>query len=198
MMYLGIILICILVFGNSCFVIPAMIKEYKEKHLPFAVSTNFTPVDYSKLTYLDFAVKHIFFPGEKERFYAVVTVTGHTLKDQKANIILRKDDDVYEFNNEYIDYEAWEFARNYKLTYDKVVEYLNDYFKEKNQKIGKIVQAKDKVNVRSCYYYFDTKEEAIEALCIFKKRIDEYKNRELNSRNDLIEEEIKVSFDAKE
>ena len=198
MMYLGIILICLLVFGNLCVIIPVMIKEYKEKHLPFAVSTNFTPVDYSKLTYLDFAVKHIFFPGEKERFYAVVTVTGHTLKDQKANIILRKDDDVYEFNNEYIDYEAWEFARNYKLTYDKVVEYLNDYFKEKNQKIGKIVKAKDNVNIRTCYYYFDTKEEAIEALCIFKKRIDEYKKRELNSRNDLIEEEIKVSFDTKE
>ena len=199
MIYLSIILIIAFCFAIFL-IITDLVKTYKEKHQPFASNTNFSSVDYNKLTYLDFTVKHILYPGEDERFYAVVTVTGHTLKNQKANIILRKNGNDYKFNNEYTDITdiiAWEFTHNYKLTYDKVVEYLNLYYKEKNKNIGKIVHAKDKVNERDCYYYFDTKEEAIEALCMFRKLINKYKNQEINSNNNIIEEDIKVSFDNK-
>ena len=170
-------------------------KIWQSSKQSFVSKSNFSPADYSKLTYLDFTVKQLSYPGEKDRFYAVVTVTGYTLKNKKANIILRKDGNEYKFNNEYTDVEAWEFVRNYKLTYDKVVEYLNNYFNEKNKNVGKITYAKDKVNERNSYYYFDTKEDAVIALCMFRKLINDYKGR--NTNNDLIEDEIKVSFDNK-
>lgn len=168
-------------------------KKWQSHNQSFVSRTNFSPVDYSKLTFLDFTVKQLSYPGEKDRFYAIVTVTGHTLKNKKANIILRKDGNEYKFNNEYTDVEAWEFVRNYKLTYDKVVKYLDNYFKEKNRNVGKHVYAKDKVNERECYWYFDTKEDAVIALCMFRKLINDYKGR--NTNNGLIEDEIKVSFE---
>lgn len=151
----------------------------------------FLDEDITKYNWLDFSIKEVSFPEEPVRYYAVVTVTGHNLGTSYANVIIRKDGDSYDFN------PHWEFSHSsssgYQCvdTYDEVVKELEVYFQAKKRHEDPNRHDALKKN----YYYFDSKEEAAEAICAMKKKIDSfYRDKELSTKQ-ITENEIKITFE---
>lgn len=152
----------------------------------------FKDEDITKYNWLDFSIKEISFPEEPVRYYAVVTVTGHNLGTSYANVIIRKDGDGYDFNPHWQSYK-YSNLDGYpcKDTYDEVVEGLEVYFQAKKRHEEPNIHDALKKN----YYYFDSKEEAAEAICAMKKKIDGfYRDKELSTKQ-ITENEIKITFE---
>ena len=153
--------------------------------------------DYPLYTYLDFTVKEVSYPNEPSRFYPVVKITGHKLGNNIANVIIafygrrdseRNDPDNYKFN--IYDYNTYPVYYDTFPTYDKIYIMLNDYYKNKNRNFLGIDEPDDLLAMP----YYRKKEEAVYAVCQFKKRLDEYNNKKEISVQDVSETEIKVTF----
>ena len=146
--------------------------------------------DYPLYTYLDFCVKQISHPTEGNRFYPVVKITGYKLGNNIANVVIafdgRKDSqrsDPYWYSFDL--YECGKFP-----TYDKVYVMLNDYYKTKNRNF----LGADEPYPLNCISYYRKKDDAVYALCQFKKRLDEYNAKKEVSTQDVSETEIKIIF----
>lgn len=152
----------------------------------------FKDEDITKYNWLDFSIKEISFPEEPVRYYAVVTVTGHNLGTNYANVIIRKVGDNYDFNPHW---ESYKYSNldGYpcKDTYDEVVKELEVYFQTKKRH----EEPNKHDALKKNYYYFDSKEEAAEAICAMKKKIDSfYRDKELSTKQ-ITENEIKITFE---
>lgn len=153
------------------------------------------PYEYSHYTFLDYSVRELSYPERDTRYYAVVTITGGKLGNNKVNAIIHfhGDDknDIWSYDLQskctYYNYEYFSF--------DDVKIRLNNYFKD----IGAGIRSKDhtknsKTADKNYAYYFKTKEDATFALCQFKKCVDErYRKKEL-SVNNISETETKITF----
>lgn len=153
----------------------------------------FKEEDITKYNWLDFSIKEVSFPEEPIRYYAVVTVTGHNLGDCYANVIIRKvirkDDIDYDFNPHYEGYSDDYYPC--MDTYDEVLSGLEIYFQAKKRHEDPNRHSALKEN----YYYFNSKEEAAEAICAIKKKIDGfYRDKELSTEQ-ITENEIKITFE---
>lgn len=147
--------------------------------------------DITKYNWLDFSIKEVSFPDEPVRYYAVVTVTGHNLGTSYANVIIRKVGDIYDFNPHWESYTYSDGGYPCKDTYDAVVEELEVYFQAKKRH----EDPNEHDALKKNYYYFDTKEDALEAICAMKKKIDGfYRDKELSTKQ-VSENEIKVTFE---
>lgn len=150
----------------------------------------FLDEDIAKYNWLDFSIKEVSFPEEPVRYYAVVTVTGHDLGTSYANVIIRKVVDDYDFNP-HRDFTYSSSGYQCVDTYDEVVKELEVYFQAKKRH-----EDPNRHNaLKRNYYYFDTKEEAAEAICAIKKKIDSfYRDKELSTKQ-ITENEIKITFE---
>lgn len=169
-----------------------------------AISTS----EYAQYTVLDYSIRILSYPEETTRYYAVVSLTGGKLKDNIANLIIHYTGANNEadkenllnyglikkqYNNPYIpltifDYNKWCY------TFDAVKRMLNEYIKDKNNGEERIGSDYWKAYYKEDAYYFDSKEDALYALCQFKKVIDERYRKKALSVNDISETEIKVTF----
>ena len=164
--------------------------------------------DYAKYTVVDYSIRILSYPEEKTRYYAVVSLTGGQFKDNTANLIIYYNgkntetdkNNIWNYslignnNNPYLplilvyEYVTWNY------TFDAIKDMLNKYIKNKNNGEEQIGSDYWKAYYKDYAYYFDTKAEALFAICQFKKVMDERVRKKELSVNNISETEIKVTF----
>lgn len=164
--------------------------------------------EYAKYTVLDYSIRILSYPEETTRYYAVVSLTGGQFKDSIANLIISYnggDSDaekksiwnyglIRRDTNPYISLISLYEHVTWNYTFDGVKDMLNKYIKNKNNGEEQIGSDYWKAYYKDYAYYFDTKEDALYALCQFKKIMDERIRKKALSVNNISETEIKVTF----
>ena len=168
--------------------------------------------EYAQYTVLDYSIRILSYPEEKTRYYAVISLTGGQFKDNIANLIISYNGGASDseknsiwnyslinqrYNDPYFPLIEIHARVTWNYTFDAIKDMLNKYIKNKNNGEEQIGSDYWKAYSKDYAYYFDTKEDALYAICQFKKVMDERFRKGLYIEDNLYtvsETEIKVTF----